>query len=132
MIYYKKFIRIIQQWVFIWTKPGYCVNKVEYSISKRLFYNYKIFDDLIECVQGHVEVNEYNYVFYLRIELHHFDGHTNSSHEGTTTGLKFCAGAVVPVNNFDIKITKLCSQATRKTEMRIQITEKEVAYSKAW
>ena len=89
-------------------------------------------DDVIEFVQGHVEVHEHNYSFYLRIDLRHFDEYINSSHEVINSGLKNCAGAVVPVNTVDIKLTKFCNQATRKAEMRLQSTAKEVTCSKTW
>ena len=81
--YYKEFINIIWYWMFSWMKPGYCVNKVDYTIWKRLMYNYirsvtkwvgqQNVDDVIGFVQGCVEVHEHNYLFYLKIDLRHFD-----------------------------------------------------------
>ena len=118
--YYKEFINIIRYCMFSWMKHGYCVNKVEYTISKRLLYNYILsvtdwvgqnnVDDVIDFVQDHVKVHAHNYLFYLRIDLRHFDECINSSHEGTNSGLKNCARAVVPVNTFDITLTKLCTK----------------------
>ena len=45
-------------------------------------------DDVIEFVKGHVKVHEHDYAFYFKIDLHHFDEYTNSSHEGKNSGPK--------------------------------------------
>ena len=97
----------------------YCVNKIEYMISKILLYDYicsvteqigqKNVDDVLEFLRGHVKVHEHNYVFYLRKEIRHYEEYSNSSHEGTNGGLKYCAGAVIPMNKFDKSVTKLCN-----------------------
>ena len=42
-------------------------------------------DDVIGFVKGHVEVHEHNYLFYLKIDLHHFDEYKKNSHEGTNS-----------------------------------------------
>ena len=83
-------------------------------------------------MKSHVEVNEHNYLFYLRKNVRHYEEYSNSSHEGTNTGLKYCAGAVVPLQHFDDSLTKLCNQATMKAEMRDQTFAKEVSYNKTW
>ena len=96
--YYSEFIKIVRQWMFSWMQPGYCVNKIEYDVSKKLLYHYicsvtehigqKNVDDVIEFVKCHVEVHEHNYLFYLRINVCHFDEYSNSDQEGTNCGLK--------------------------------------------
>ena len=72
--FYQEFIQTIQEWMYSWMKPGYCVEKVEYMISKILLYNYicsvteqigqKNVDELLEFMRGHVKVLKHNYVFY--------------------------------------------------------------------
>ena len=109
-------------------------------ISKILLYNYicsvteqigeKNVDDVLDFVRGHVEVHEHNYVFYLRKDIRHYEENSNSCHEGTNGGLKYCAGAVLPMNKFDKSVTKLCNQATRKGKMRNQAFTKEVSHNK--
>ena len=88
-------------------------------ISKILLYNYicsvteqigqKNVDDVLEFVKGHVKGHEHTYMFYLRIDIHHYEEYSNSSHEGTNAGFKHCAGTVVPMNKFNKSLTKLCN-----------------------
>ena len=77
-------------------------------------------------------MHEHNYLFYLRINVRHFDEYSNSGQEGTNCGLKKCAGAVVPLNKFDVSLTKLCNQATRKAAIRGQSTAKEFFQRNLW
>ena len=77
-------------------------------------------------------MHEHNYLFYLRINVRHFDEYSNSGQEGTNCGLKKCAGAVVPLNKFDVSLTKLCNQATRKAAIRGQSTTKGFLQRKLW
>ena len=140
--FYQECILRIQEWMYSWMKPGYCVNKIEYMISKILLYDYicsvteqigqKNVDDVLEFLRGHVEVHEHNYVFYLRKDICHYEEYSNSNHEGTNGGLKYCAGAVIPMNKFDKSVTKLCNQAARKGKMRNQAFAKEVSHNKTW
>ena len=139
---YKKVIFSIQSWLYSWMKPSYCVDEVEYKISKIVldafirsvtdFIGRYNADKIMHFISEHVLVHEDMFLFYKRKCVRHFDESSNSCHEGSNHGTKSCAGKVLPNYHIDKSVSKLCRQGVRNSARHNIKVANAVNSTKQW
>ena len=123
-------------------KPSYCVDGVEYKISKIVldalirsvtdFIGRYNADKIMHFICEHVLVHEDMFLFYKRKCVRHFDESSNSCHEGSNHGTKSCAGKVLPNYHIDKSVSKLCRQGVRNSARHNIKVANEVNSTKQW
>ena len=109
-------------------KPGYCENREEYNISKKILFLYlhskqtleicaqqrEVQKDIIDFVQKYIVVYEQSFLFYPRMYKRCFHTCTNSCHEGTNFGAKEHSSAIKPTQNMKTSAESLNIQGYLK------------------
>ena len=98
---YDKITRIAFVWMYSWANSG-CETELEFLVSKFLFHRFlrsesvkvvfgsENVDKIFEFLRKSVEPWEDSFCFYLRKQTRHFDVCSNTAHEGTNNGMKYC------------------------------------------
>ena len=115
---------LIKEWMYSWMNHR-CETRAEYKLSKKLLKEF-VHSTIISSKLGtffssnfdaffrkNVETHEAFYVYYIRKHLRHYEEYSNSSHEGTNKGLKYCAAPVTPNLRMDHSCAILSKQGVR-------------------
>ena len=104
-----------------------CETKEEYVLSKRLMLKFvnstyvtnklgTLFPKNFETFfRNNVETHEMNFCYYKRKELRHYSEYTNSCHEGTNKGIKYCSAPVLPGHS----LAKSCIIMSKNAERSV-------------
>ena len=83
-------------------------------------------------IRVNIEPHERHNVYYKRKPLRHFAEYSNSAHEGTNHGLKYCADAVNPSNLLDISSQRLSFQGERNYGKFVSESGSQLEQYKSW
>ena len=142
---YDRFSRILTNWLFSFSRPGYCENETEYTISKQLLYAFvrstqartilttsQNVRTVQEWLRNHVLIKDNQFLYFQRKHLRYYYQATTSPHEGTNHGIKSHAARVRP-NQTMFKAGKALSmQSTLKIGEFNHDSSKAVFMNTTW
>ena len=139
---YHKSIRLVKEWLYSWMRPGYCVDRFEYQVSKYLLYEYlcsatEVLGEINvqrihNFIMEHVEPHEAHYCFFLRKAVRHYGLYSNCGTEALFNGMKSCASKVTPQCTIPKAVSALCRQADRSVALSRGKVCNEASGSKTW
>lgn len=102
------FTKQVHAWLYSFTRPGYCVSREEYEISKYMLIlcltsnhalkvargNEHLIKSAVSFVRDYVFPNEQNFLFHERKHIFHLNVMCSSAQEGLHNGLKGHAAGV--------------------------------------
>ena len=110
---YKNITRLVRKWLYSFAKPA-CETRDEFLASKALLLAFiesavvrQVFGTdnvkrMLTFIRANVETHEPRFLFYQRCRRRHFDTATNTAHEGTNNGIKYCAAPVLPSQSLGV------------------------------
>ena len=132
---------LVKEWMYSWMNHR-CETRAEYKLSKKLLKEF-IHSKIISSKLGtffasnfsaffrkNVETHEAFYVFYIRRHLRHYEEYSNSSHEGTNKGLKYCAAPVTPNLRMDHSCAILSKNGVRSITSKKHFMAKQFLSTK--
>ena len=132
---------LIKEWIYSFMNHR-CETRAEYKLSKKLLKEF-VHSPMIESRLGsffasnfdaffrkNVETHEAHYLFYQRKHLRHYEEYSNSSHEGTNKGLKYCASPVTPNTRMDNSCAILSKQGVRSITSKKNFMTKQFRSTK--
>ena len=134
---------IIKAWVYSWMKD-HCETIEEYHCSKMLLEAYlnsnTILNDVGEeyvttvkkVIREKIEPHKKHFLFCHRNNLRAFDEYSNSAHEGTNAGLKYCSMKAVPTLNVDSASKRLSDYGILKYDEFVSDSKRRSGQNKPW